>query len=727
MAATKKHYRVCNLCEAMCGLEIEHDDQKVIAVKGDKKDPFSKGSLCPKGALIHKVHEDPDRLKTPLLKKEDGSWEEISWKKAFDIVGEKINAIREEHGDDAVALYLGNPTVHNFGMMLFSGELRRSLRTKNFFSPTTMDQLPHHFIGYHMFGHAFNMPIPDVDRTDFFIMFGANPIASNGSIMSGCGPVEKIKAIQQRGGKVVLFDPRATETSRVVDEHHFIKPSKDVYFLFGMLHLIQKNNWIQIDRLGSHISGLEKLKGIADEFTPEKVEKITGVPTATLLRLTKEYVLNDRAVLYGRMGMSTQEYGGLCHWLTSVLNILTNHFDREGGAMFPKPAVDVKRQKGWHKSDGRWHSRVRKLPEFDGELPVSVMAEEMTTAGEGQIRGLITFAGNPALATPNAKRLNEALPKLDFMVSIDIFMNETTKHADIILPPPSHLEIDHYDLIFNHFAVSNNAKFSERLFEPKAGQQYDWQIAKALVARFSKVNNYKSPIPFRYLNPRQLLNISLMIGPYGSLSSPSKWFKGLNLKKLIASIHGINFGAMQPRIPEVLNTPDGKIQIAPANFLEEVNGVKGQLNEAIKQRPANEFQLIGRRHLRSNNSWLHNVEELIRGKNRCTAMMNTADAKALGFENEEMVNVKSDTGVIEIPIEITDAIMSGVVSIPHGFGHRQKGTRLSVASRGHHAGVSVNDITDHNRIDKLTGNAAFSGQKIMVTKLVKHATHELNS
>ncbi len=716
MATTKKHYRVCNLCEAMCGLEIEHDDQQVIAVKGDVNDPFSKGSLCPKGALIHKVHEDPDRLKAPLLKKENGEWEEISWKAAFDMVGQKINQIRTKYGNDAVALYLGNPTVHNLGMMLFSGEMRRSLRTKNFFSPTTMDQLPHHFIGYHVFGHAFNMPIPDINRTDYFILFGANPIASNGSIMSGCGPIEKIKDIQNRGGKVVLFDPRATETSRVVDEHHFIKPSTDVFFLLGMLHLIQKNNWIQLGHVENHLTGLEKLKDIAEEFTPEKVEKLTGVSAKNLLRLTKEYALQDRAVLYGRMGMSTQEHGGLCHWLTSVLNILTNHFDREGGAMFPKPAVDVKRQKGWHKSHGRWHSRVRKLPEFDGELPVSVMAEEMLTEGEGQIKCLITSAGNPVLATPNGKRLEAALPKLDFMVSIDIFMNETTRHADLILPPPSHLEIDHYDLIFNHFAVSNNAKFSPRLFKPKDGQQYDWQIAKELTKRFAKVSNYKSSFALKYFNPRQLLNLALLTGPYGKWSSLSRWFNGLNLKKVMDSKHGIHISNMKPRIPEVLNTQDGKIQIAADVFLEGLSNLKSLLSELPKERPLNEFQLIGRRHLRSNNSWMHNVEELIKGKNRCTAMMNTTDAAALNLEDGEMILVKSATGEIEIPVEITKNIMNGVISIPHGFGHNKKGTQLSIASNSNYAGVSVNDITDHNRLDKVTNNAAFSGQVITVLK-----------
>ena len=722
MAATKKHYRVCNLCEAMCGLEIEHDGKRVLSVKGDINDPFSKGSLCPKGALIHKVHEDPDRLKVPLLKKENGEWEEISWTKAYDVVGDKINQIRKEYGNDSIGVYLGNPTVHNLGMMLFSGELLRSLKTKNFFSPTTMDQLPHHFIGYHVFGHAFNMPIPDINRTDFFIMFGANPIASNGSIMSGCGPVEKIKEIQNRGGKVILFDPRATETSRVVDEHHFIRPSTDVFFLLGMLHLIQKNDWIQLGHLENHLTGLEKLKGIAAEFSPEKVEALTGVPSKVLLRLTKEYVLEDRAVLYGRMGMSTQEHGGLCHWLTSVLNILTNHLDRPGGAMFPKPAVDVKRRKGWHKSDGRWHSRVRKLPEFDGELPISVMAEEMLTKGEGQIRALITSAGNPVLASPNGKRLETALPKLDFMVSIDIFMNESTKYADIILPPPSHLEIDHYDLIFNHFAVSNNAKFSPRLFKPKEGQQYDWQIVKELTKRFSKISNYKSSFPLKYLNPRQLINLALITGPYGKGSSFSRLFGGLSLKKLIDSKHGIHLSDLEPRIPEVLNTQDGKIQIAAEVFLEGLKNLKSALTELSKERKKNEFKLIGRRHLRSNNSWMHNVEGLVSGKNRCTAMMNTTDAAALNLENEEMVLVKSATGEIEIPVEITNKIMEGVVSIPHGFGHRKKGTRLSVASKGHHAGISVNDITDHNRLDKVTNNAAFSGQPITIHKLTQSSS-----
>ena len=719
METLQKHYRVCNLCEAMCGLEISHDTKEVKKVRGDKKDPLSKGSICPKGGLIHKIHDDPNRLKTPLRKTASGEWEEVDWNTALDIVGDKINKIRLEHGDDAVGIYLGNPTVHNFGMMLFVGELKRMLRTKNSFSASSMDQLPHHFMGYYMYGHPLNIPIPDIDNTQYMVIFGANPIASNGSLMSAPGIGKRLNTIKKRGGKIIQFDPRKNETSAVVDEHHFIKPNTDIYFLLGMLHLIQKNNWIKLQHLENHITGLEKLKDIALDFTPEKVAKITGVSADDIIRITKEYAQEDKAVLYGRMGMSTQEHGGLCHWLSGVINILTGHLDRKGGAMFTKPAFDIKRQKKFKKGHGRWHSRVRGLPEFEGELPVSVMAEEIITPGKGQIKALITHAGNPALSTPNGNRLDDALPKLDFMVSIDIFLNETTKHADIILPPPSHLEVDHYDLIFNLISVSNNVKFSEALFQPKEGQLYDWQIAKELTKRFAKVSKNKPSKVLQWFTPRQVLNLGLLTGPYGKLSSISKLFSGLSLKKVIASKHGISLGALQQRIPEVLLTKDGAINIADDVFLKGLKKVVSELeNHPYHKLSENDFLLIGRRNLRTNNSWMHNIENLAKGKNKCTVMMHPSDAEKHDLEEAVAVLVTSETGEITIPLEITDTLMPGVVSIPHGFGHIKKGTQLDIASKKENAGVSVNDITDHNRIDPVTGNAAFSGQIVQISSAV---------
>ncbi len=714
-----KHYRVCNLCEAMCGLEIIHEGKEVKKIKGDKKDPLSKGSICPKGVLIHKIHDDPNRLKKPLRKTETGEWEEIDWDTALDIVGNKINAIRLEHGDDAVGIYLGNPTVHNFGIMTMIGELKRMLRTKNSFSASSMDQLPHHFMGYYMYGHPLNIPIPDIDNTNYMIIFGANPIASNGSLMSAPGIGKRLGNIKKRGGKIIQFDPRKNETSTVVDEHYFIKPNTDIYFLLGMLHLIQKNSWINLQHLKNEITGLEKLKDIAIDFTPEKVAKITGVAANDIIRITKEFASEDKAVLYGRMGMSTQEHGGLCHWLSGVINILTGHLDRTGGAMFTKPAVDIKRAKTFKKAHGRWHSRVRGLAEFEGELPVSVMAEEILTPGKGQIKALITHAGNPALSTPNANRLDEALPKLDFMVSIDIFLNETTKHADIILPPPSHLEVDHYDLIFNLISVSNNVKFSEALFTPKEGQLYDWQIAKELTKRFAKFSKSKPSKMMQWLTPKQILNLGLLTGPYGKLSSVSKLFSGISLKKVIDSKHGISLGALQQRIPEVLLTKDGKINIADEVFLKGLDKVASELEQhPYMKLSKQDFLLIGRRNLRTNNSWMHNIENLAKGKNKCTVMMHPADAEKHNLEDAVDVIVTSETGKITIPLEITDTLMPGVVSIPHGFGHIKKGIQLDIASKPENAGVSVNDITDHNRIDPVTGNAAFSGQIVQILSAI---------
>ena len=482
-----------------------------------------------------------------------------------------------------------------------------------------------------------------------------------------------------------------------------------------MLHLIQKNDWIDLMHLDTHIAGLEEIKDLAAEYSPEKVEEITGISAAKIESVTLDYVLEEKAVLYGRMGMSTQEHGGLCHWLITVINILTGHFDKAGGAMFTAPAIDIKRQKGFKAAHGRWKSRVRGLKEFEGELPVAVLAEEMLTPGEGQVKALITYAGNPALSTPNSKRLEEALPKLDFMVCIDIYLNATTRHADIILPTPSHLEIDHYDLIFNQISVTNNAKFSEALFKPTEGQLYDWQIVRGLIKRLAKLTNRKASFVHKHLTPRQLLNLGLMIGPYGKLSHPKRWFSGLSLKKVIESKHGISFGELKPEIPQVLNTASNKIELAPKAFMEGLAALRIDNDEHLLK--PGEFLYIGRRHLRNNNSWMNNVETLMTGKNRCTVMMHTDDAEKLSITDGEEVLVTSNTGSIKIRAELTDNIMTGVVSIPHGYGHNKAGIKMKIAADEKFAGVSVNDITDHMRIDKVTGNAAFSGTKVQISKL----------
>lgn len=695
----------------MCGLEIEHDGKRVTKVSGDKNDPFSHGFICPKGARIADLHEDPDRLKKPLRKKPDGSWEEIGWPEALAYAGEKLNGIRKAHGLNSVGLYFGNPTVHNYGIMSYTSNLRRALKSKNVFSATSMDQLPHQFMAHEFFGHSLRVPIPDIDRTDYLVIMGANPSVSNGSLMSAGGVNPKLDAIRKRGGKVVVIDPRRTETTRRADEHHFIRPATDAYFLLALLHEVRRNNWVNTGHLANSLEQLKEALAVAEEFSPDSVASICGIAAEDIRRIAREFATTERAVLYGRMGLSTQEHGTLCNWLLLVLNTVTGHLDREGGAMFTTPAVDLIRSKKARQTYGRWHSRVRSLPESEGELPVATLAEEIMTPGKGQIRAMITHAGNPVLSSPNGKQLETAFDELEFLVCIDVFLNETTRHADLILPPAAFLEVDHYDFIFNHLATSNNAKFSQALFAPEQGQWYDWQIAKAMIESLAPVSGFKLSRMFRWSTPRRLLKLGLLTGPYGKLNSFSKLFSGLSLSKLVDNPHGIHLGPLQRRLPEALITKGKKIRLLP-HWVPAAMLPLWDVLENAPEAPLNpdEFLLIGRRHLRSNNSWMHNASGLAKGKNRCTVMISDVDAERLGLLDGQEAEVTSRTGTIALPVEVTDEMMPGVISIPHGFGHHRTGTKLPVAEAS--PGVSVNDITDERLLDPVTGNAAFSGQVV---------------
>ena len=716
------HYRVCNLCEAMCGIQVMQRESAAsagvdIVIKPDLQDPFSKGSMCPKAPALAALHTDPSRLRKPV-KRVGEDWVEITWDEAYATIETNLKRIRKEHGADSIASYLGNPVVHNMGMMLFVKTLTAAIGSRNVFSATSMDQLPHHFAAHFMFGHEFRIPVPDVDRTDFMILMGANPIASNGSIMTSAGIRERLKAIEQRGGQFVVLDPRLTETAKLATAHHFIRPGTDVFFLLAFAHILFRDNYIDLQHLSDHIVGIEAMDAVADAMTPEQAELITGVPVSVIESLVKDYAQQDRAVLYGRMGLSTQKHGGLCHWLINSINLLSGNFDRPGGMMFPTPAIELARGKPKVSPFGRWTSRVRKMPEFYGELPVSAMTEEITTEGPGQVRAFMSVCGNPVLSSPGGHRLDATLPDVEFMFSIDNYINETTRHADIILPTPSGLEIEHYDLIFNLISVSNNVKYSEALFPPNDERPRDWQVLKVLIERLSPNGG---GFMHRFLTPRRIINWGLMFGAYGKLSHPRRWLSGLTLNKVIASKHGIRLGPMVSRVPEGMLTSDKKIHIAPDIF---VNALKTLIEEHkadsvqasvshTQQRP---FRLIGRRHVSTNNSWMHQVKKLsASGQVRCTAMINTDDARRLSIVDQQSIAVSSDVGVITLPAEVTDTLMQGVISIPHGFGHTRAGTRIPYAEAK--PGVSVNDITDHNHVDALTGNAAFSGLQVSIKKV----------
>ena len=714
---TETAFRSCNLCEAICGLTIEHDGQQVVSIKGDKDDPLSRGHICPKAIALQDIHADPDRLKTPVRRTENG-FEPISWEDAFDLVESKLMQIRQEHGDDSVALYLGNPTVHNSGALLFQKYLKQSLNTRNRFAATSVDQLPHHLAASLMFGHGLMIPIPDLDNTDYMLILGANPAASNGSLMTAPDVKNRLKAITKRGGKVILVDPRRTESAKLATDHHFIRPGTDVFLLAAILNCLfeNKNKAVDLGRLSSFTKGVDQLKEAVAEFTPQNVSKITGIDAATIENIAAEFATTKRAVVYGRMGVSTQPHGGLCHWIINGINLVTGNLDRSGGQMFAKPAVSLVGKSGTTDEFGRWKSRVRGLPEFEGDLPVAVLAEEILTPGKGQVKALVTSSGNPVLSTPNGVQLEQALEQLDFFVAHDIYINETTRHADLILPSPSGLETDHYDFVFLALAVRNVSKYSPQIFAPAAGSMYDWQIMQELALRLMPkptgiAGRLRTGIQkriLRWLTPDRMLDLGLKIGPYGIFR------KGLSLKRLKANPNGIDLGELQPVLPAGLRTTDKKIDAAPQVYVSHLKqAVIPQLKAATESQPkANEFSLIGRRHLRSNNSWMHNSKRLVKGADRCTSMMHSNDAQTLNLVDGAPVAISSSVGSVKAPLEITDEIMPGVVSLPHGYGHHRPKTKLSVATE--HAGVSINDLTDDKIVDNLTGNAAFSAQTVRI-------------
>ncbi|MBL8949272.1 MAG: molybdopterin-dependent oxidoreductase [Myxococcaceae bacterium] len=699
-----KHLRACTLCEATCGVVITTENGRITDLRGDPDDPFSKGYLCPKAMGLKDVHEDPDRLKTPRVR-EGSTWKEVSWDEAFARTAEALGRVQREHGRDAVGMYLGNPSVHNLGSILYAPLFMRALRTKNRFSATSVDQLPHMLAAYLMFGHQLLFPIPDLDRTDHFLIFGANPAVSNGSLMTAPGMPRRLKELRARG-KVIVVDPRHTETAQLATEHHFIRPGTDALALLAMLNVLFEENLTRPGRLAQHTDGLDAVRDAAKAFPPERVAAATGIAADALRTLARDFAAAKAPVAYGRMGISTQEFGALCAWLINCVNLVMGRLDEPGGAMFTAPAVDLVANPALVGPGhfGRWRSRVRGLPEFGSELPAAVLAEEISTDGPGQIRALITNAGNPVLSTPNGAALERALPKLDFMVSVDFYLNETTRHAHVLLPPTFALEREHYDIAFNLLAVRNVAKWSPAVFERSPEQRHDWEIFATLTRLVGDPTSLGRSLRFKAeatamkaLGPRRVLDVLLRTGP-----------RKISVKKLEAAAHGLDLGALEPCFPARLVHKSKRIAAAPAPMLEDLKRLEAKL---AAERPDG-LVLIGRRDLRTNNSWMHNSERLVKGERRCTLLMHPADAGERKLTDGQKVRLSSASGSVDVELELTEDIMRGVVSMPHGWGHGRDGVQLKVAAA--HAGASINDVTDAAVVDALSGNAGFCGLSVSV-------------
>lgn len=725
------HHRICPLCEACCGLEIKVNSGKVVSIRGHEADVLSRGYICPKAVALKDLHEDPDRLRTPRIKR-NGVHEEATWEEAFAEIEQRLPPIIAAYGRNATSVAVGNPSAHKIGLLTYFGKLARALGTKNVFSASTLDQMPKQLASGLMFGHWLSTALPDISRTDLMLVIGANPMASNGSMWTVPDFKGKAKALQARGGKLIVIDPRRTETAAIADSHHFIRPGADVFLLAAMVHTLFAEGLVTLGRVAQWVNGPEEVRTAIAPFTPEAVAARCGIDALTIRALARQLAHTPRAAVYARIGTCTQEYGTVSSWLVDVLNTLTGHLDIEGGMLFAKSAAFAsntmgKAGIGKGVSTGRHHARVSGAPEVYGELPITCLAEEIETPGEGQIRALITVATNPVLSSPNGPRLSAALEQLDFMVSLDIYLNETTRHADVILPGLSPLEDLHYDVAFPQLSWRNHARYSPPVLPQPKGQPEEWQTLLKLAAiaggkvaatdanalddaqfeedaqRLFGPHTHTVMAATQHLRgPQRVLDMALRSGPYGDQFGQNP--EGLNLAKVMeaSASGGIDLGELQPRIPEMLRTPSGKVELAPPLLLQDLQRAAQDL-----QRPAPDLVIIGRRDVRTNNSWMHNLPTLAKGPFRCTALVHPQDAERCGAKEGAMVTLRNGPRSIQAQVHISNEMMPGVVSLPHGWGHDLPGTQLRVAAE--RPGANINALLDDQLRDPLSGNAVLGG------------------
>ena len=743
MTSTPPVYRICTLCEATCGIEVRVAGDSVESIRGDAADPFSRGYICPKAHGLKGLEEDPDRLREPMRRGPDG-FEPISWDEALKLAVDGLTKVRDQHGPSALGAYLGNPVAHSLHAMLYGPALLRALGTPQVYSASSADQLPKMVSAGLMFGGGLTVPVPDLERTRYLMILGGNPLVSNGSLMTAPGMRDRLREIRARGGKVVVVDPRRSETADASDEHHFIRPGTDALFLLGLCHVIVAEGLTDLGRVEDHVRGLAEVEEIVARFAPERVAERCGIDPETIRRLARELSAAESAACYGRIGTTCQSFGTLASWAVDLVNALSGNLDREGGALFARPAASRGTNRAHGRRGGRGvklarrRSRVKNLPEMYGEFPVSTLADEIEVPGDGQIRAMLTIAGNPVVSAPNAGRLAKAFASLDFMVAVDFYINETTRNADVILPPPSPLQRDTYDLALYHFQVHNFAKYSAPALPKPDDHPDEWEILLTLAKGMMGMDDLSlaqaDDFVFRQFadsevgdggrwdgltvdeaaqalrgrrGPARLLDLMLRVGHYGDGFGREP--DGLTLAVLEANPHGVDLGPLTPQVPEVLRTPDALIDLAPEAIVADLDRLERSLDA-----PTASHLLIGRRHVRSNNSWMHNVHSLIKGRPRCTLLVHPDDAAKLGVANGDAVRVESRVGCVDAPAEVSDEIMPGVVSLPHGWGHDLPGVEMQLARAN--AGVNVNLLSDDAALDEASGNAAFNGLPVSLSR-----------
>jgi len=710
--------RACTLCEAGCGLTVTLDAAGTItAVEGDLADPMSQGYLCPKGVAIQDVLTDPDRLRRPVVRQPDGSFVEVAWDHAFDLVGKRLRSIRRAHGNDAVATYIGNPAGHSMAAFQI-GILVDALRTTNQYSAATTDQAPQSLVSWLLFGNQYLFPVPDIDRTDHLLIVGANPIISNGSLVQAPDWRRRIGAIRDRGGHVVVVDPRRTETARVAGNHVAVRPGTDALLLAAILAVIDAEGLVTPGRASDWTDGIPALLDAVRHVTPELAAPVVGVAPERIRELARAFATAPRAAAYSRIGPCQTRHGSVVAWLVIALNVVTGNLDEPGGSMFTRPAFDLQRMVGISGRTGSWktrHSRVRGLAEFGGEFPAATLADEILATGDGQVRALVIFGGNPVLSFPNGGRMDEAMRELDFGVAVDFHINESTRHCDVILPPIASTEREHYDLIFHTWAVRNVARLSPALAAPDPNGRTEQDILMEVATRVGvgpteRVALWLLGRARGLLDPLRILDIGLRLGPWGLRRGRA----GLSVAKLRAAGRTMDLGPLARELPARLFTSDKRLALAPPPLLDALALAVAELTAADTAPAADELLLLGRRRLRQKNSYLHNSQRLVKGRDRCTILLHPDDADSRGIADGDPVVVTSRVGKVELPAQVSDEMAIGVASIPHGWGHGRPGSVQQVADT--HPGVSVNDLTDDHQLEVLTGNAAFNDLRVTVQR-----------
>jgi anaerobic selenocysteine-containing dehydrogenase len=712
----------CTLCEARCGVDVEVDGDRVLRIVGDTKDPISKGHICPKGVALQDIYDDPDRLRRPV-KRTDRGWEEIGWDEALDLAADGMRRILDSHGPEALASYWGNPGGNSNGMGAFI-LWRMATGTKSHYSVASLDQAPHHTAAIEMFGNPMSLPIPDLDRTNHMLMFGANPAVSNGSAMSAPGVKNRFRSLFERGGTLTVVDPRRSETARLATRHVSISPGGDCFLLLGMLNVIFAEGRDKLGPLGRWCIGEAELREVCKLWPAERAAAYAGVDEEVVIELAREFTSRPGSVAYGRLGVCHQTTGSINTWLITALNAVTGNLDSVGGAMFTTPAVDLapvmrlatRAGLTWR---GTRRQRVSGVKDMMFELPMAGLADEILTPGEGQVRGLLVYGGNPVLSSPGGTELDRALEALDFFVSVDFYITETSRHADVILPPVSALQREEVDALVPMMSVRNHIRFSPPALPKGPQDRQDWEILAELAARGGRGRKGKvlgalarASLKFG-VNPGDAgMGMSIALGPYGVLRRGPR--KGLTLGRVRCAPHGIDLGPLRPnQIGKILATKDRRVRLAPADLIAAVAEATERadaLNDEV--RDGFDLTLIGRRSTNSSNSWLHNSARLTKGRDRCVARMHPDDAARRGISSDQLVTVRSRVGQVELPVELSDEIRPGVVSIPHGFGHGRLGVGWKHAASK--PGVSMNDLTDPALIDETSGVAALNGTRVSV-------------